>query len=292
MNFWLEPRNPRWAYSGIAIAIPSGLGVALGVLGNNTGSLVGVAISASLLPPAVNAGLNWAYAIVGPSWSSSHVDTAHFAEIGGYSLALTAINVLLIYVSALAMFKFKEVAPIPGKSEFWATDVAAAREFNEETLTPEAREEYENVMRNLATVNANTIAGDNLGSNFSLHSALTGDSKGYTQTLTTAYPAIDTIFRTRNNVSSALSDNISFGPIQAQRRKTKISSQLNAIGTDDLYQTMQNQQTFGRFQTRYADENMATRRLTRVAENGITTSLGKEMIKGNIEAVVIEEGLR
>ena len=39
---------------GLAIALPSGIGVALSVLGNNTSSLVGVAISASLLPPAVN----------------------------------------------------------------------------------------------------------------------------------------------------------------------------------------------------------------------------------------------
>ena len=40
------------------------VGVALSVLGGNAGSLVGVAISASLLPPAVNAGLFWALALV------------------------------------------------------------------------------------------------------------------------------------------------------------------------------------------------------------------------------------
>jgi uncharacterized hydrophobic protein (TIGR00271 family) len=39
-------------YTGIAIAIPSGMGVSLSILGENTSSLVGVAISASLLPPA------------------------------------------------------------------------------------------------------------------------------------------------------------------------------------------------------------------------------------------------
>jgi len=39
----------------VLIAVPSGAGVALSILGGNTGSLVGVAISASLLPPAVNA---------------------------------------------------------------------------------------------------------------------------------------------------------------------------------------------------------------------------------------------
>ena len=50
-------------YTGILIAIPSGAGVALSVLGGNAGSLVGVAISASLLPPAVNAGVFWAISL-------------------------------------------------------------------------------------------------------------------------------------------------------------------------------------------------------------------------------------
>jgi uncharacterized membrane protein len=38
---------------GIAIAVPSGMGVSLSILSGNTGSLVGVAISASLLPPGM-----------------------------------------------------------------------------------------------------------------------------------------------------------------------------------------------------------------------------------------------
>lgn len=40
---------------GLLTAIPSGAAVAIAILGENIGSLVGVAISASLLPPAVNA---------------------------------------------------------------------------------------------------------------------------------------------------------------------------------------------------------------------------------------------
>ena len=44
----------RGLWVGMFIALPSGAGVALSVLGGNTGSLVGVAISASLLPPTVN----------------------------------------------------------------------------------------------------------------------------------------------------------------------------------------------------------------------------------------------
>ncbi|CAF4408916.1 unnamed protein product, partial [Rotaria magnacalcarata] len=38
--------------------------VALSVLGGNAGSLVGVAISASLLPPAVNSGLLLGYSLL------------------------------------------------------------------------------------------------------------------------------------------------------------------------------------------------------------------------------------
>jgi len=42
--------------AGFPIAFFSGLGVAVSVLDDQTSSLVGVAISASLLPPAVNCG--------------------------------------------------------------------------------------------------------------------------------------------------------------------------------------------------------------------------------------------
>ncbi|XP_067928797.1 uncharacterized protein [Watersipora subatra] len=54
---------PRSLIVGAVIALVSGMAVALSVLGNNQGSLVGVAISASLLPPAVNCGLLWAYSL-------------------------------------------------------------------------------------------------------------------------------------------------------------------------------------------------------------------------------------
>ena len=54
-------------YIGIVIAVVSGIGVALSILSNNANSLVGVAISASLLPPAVNCGMLWGIAALGPS---------------------------------------------------------------------------------------------------------------------------------------------------------------------------------------------------------------------------------
>ena len=50
--------------ASILVAFFSGLGVAVSLLDDQTNSLVGVAISASLLPPAVNSGIimiSWYY---------------------------------------------------------------------------------------------------------------------------------------------------------------------------------------------------------------------------------------
>ncbi len=59
---------------GFAVAMPSGAAVALSVLANNSSSLVGVAISASLLPPAVNCGILWGFAAVVSAKPSDHLD--------------------------------------------------------------------------------------------------------------------------------------------------------------------------------------------------------------------------
>lgn len=96
--------------TGICIAIPSGMGVALSILGNNTASLVGVAISASLLPPAVNSGICWAHAILIKAGAVSYANTADFdfAQIGGISFLLTVVNIVCIWIAGMAMFAIKE----------------------------------------------------------------------------------------------------------------------------------------------------------------------------------------
>ena len=61
---------------GLAVAVPSGVGVAISVLGGNSGSsMVGVAISASLLPPAVNTGLYWAMALMSFGFEDSLLES-------------------------------------------------------------------------------------------------------------------------------------------------------------------------------------------------------------------------
>lgn len=122
---------------GLAIAIPSGAGVALSVLGNNTSSLVGVAISASLLPPAVNCGMSLAYALIGFQYDRNPADDndwfaspQSYADMGGVSLALTLVNIGAIYMSGLIMFKLKEVAPLQNKTAFWQKDIQISRRIN------------------------------------------------------------------------------------------------------------------------------------------------------------------
>lgn len=129
-------------YVGIVTALFSGAAAAIGILGGNTGSLVGVAISASLLPPAVNSGLLWALAtlwIVHPSIQtitktsiySDHQATELYI-MGGISMCLTALNILCIYVMGIMVLKMKEIAPVISKRNlnFWKHDIKIARDFN------------------------------------------------------------------------------------------------------------------------------------------------------------------
>lgn len=63
--------------------------------------MVGVAISLSLLPPAVNAGMCWTYAAMlkAPAFDRNTGDDTDYAETGAISLALTAVNILCIWVA-------------------------------------------------------------------------------------------------------------------------------------------------------------------------------------------------
>ena len=108
---------------GSIVALTSGFGVALSVLGNNTSCMVGVAISASLLPPAVNCGMMLFY---GAMEYDAVMRRQRLAE-GLTSLTLTLVNILFIFIAGNIMFFVKEVAPIKGKTNFWSYDVQAAR---------------------------------------------------------------------------------------------------------------------------------------------------------------------
>eukprot|EP01128_Nolandella_sp_AFSM9_P009892 TRINITY_DN658_c0_g1_i1.p1 TRINITY_DN658_c0_g1~~TRINITY_DN658_c0_g1_i1.p1 ORF type:complete len:269 (-),score=23.00 TRINITY_DN658_c0_g1_i1:225-1031(-) len=113
---------------GFAVALPSGFGVALAVVGNQVNSLVGVAISAALLPPIVNSGMCFVYAFLAPVFHD-FVDRDYFLRISAVSFALFLVNLFTIYLSALLMFKIKSLAPTNTKSPFWTDQPVSTSKF-------------------------------------------------------------------------------------------------------------------------------------------------------------------
>ena len=122
----------------------------------SSGSLVGVAISASLLPPAVNAGFFWCLSMLiaatggsirmfGPVTSPQGANVTDHRPydhqytdnqpleafiLGVISLALTLLNIICIIITGIVILRIKEVAPdkMPQTfSDFWKTDVKARR---------------------------------------------------------------------------------------------------------------------------------------------------------------------
>lgn len=132
---------------GIPVAFLSGLGVALSVLDDSTSSLVGVAVSASLLPPAVNAGLTWLASFllqlsISDGERGDELREHEFAKMGGMSLALTISNIVLVAISSALMFRVKEVLPVK-KRVFW-NDLKTARKINQRRALMEEMLSWDN----------------------------------------------------------------------------------------------------------------------------------------------------
>jgi uncharacterized hydrophobic protein (TIGR00341 family) len=104
-------RRAGFAYLDIGVAIFSGAAVAVSVTRGDMSSLVGVAISAALMPPAVNAAM---MAFLGIATANEVV-----LYIGVGSFALLAMNIILIDISAIVMFRVKKLSSIANKSATW-----------------------------------------------------------------------------------------------------------------------------------------------------------------------------
>ncbi|KAK6620158.1 hypothetical protein RUM44_006559 [Polyplax serrata] len=160
----------RSLWVGILIALPSGAGIALGLLGDNSGSLIGVAISASLLPPAVNAGLLWALAtvevvtggvkteeqlkILADRIYSNHLPS-EYALLGCVSLSLTLVNIFCIFLAGIVVLKIKEVAPKATTEEiqqFWHHDIKVARDYNRSFGKEDAKQFEKQLAKELVAV--------------------------------------------------------------------------------------------------------------------------------------------
>jgi len=117
---------------GIVIAFVSGIGVALAVSHGSINSLVGVAISAALLPPITNTGMLFSYALFSlfmpqvnlytevRNKESYTYTTGDYFAISGISFCIFVLNFVLIYSTGLVIFKLKEFAPMKQKSQMWS----------------------------------------------------------------------------------------------------------------------------------------------------------------------------
>lgn len=98
-------------YLGVVVAIPSGAGVALATSQGGGVALVGVAISAALLPPVCNAGSQLAYGLVllgRPDVNPATTSTIQLWQ-ALYSFCLFLINLVCIFLTALLFFRIKGV---------------------------------------------------------------------------------------------------------------------------------------------------------------------------------------
>lgn len=137
----MHSRGEWWSLLiGLAIAVPSGVGVAYSICSANTGGLVGVAISASLLPPAVNCGLCWGYAAVAGDLSDEPYDRLELVRMGGVSLLLTLVNILAIVAVGSLSFVLNRVAPGMGTPTAEAMADLKVANGNEEAINDKTKE--------------------------------------------------------------------------------------------------------------------------------------------------------
>merc|ERR1711971_380638 len=96
---------------GAGVAAPSGIGVALGVSADQVSALIGVAISAALLPPIVNSGCCLASAFVfyiDPRWVDDDV-FIKWGQVGCISMLLFFLNWCLIFIFGVITFRLKKL---------------------------------------------------------------------------------------------------------------------------------------------------------------------------------------
>ena len=95
----LERGQPISLLNGIGVAIPSGIGVAIAITAEGASAAVGVAISASLLPPIVNSGICFAFSWIQKT-RNNELDGSEPLDLAIYSLSLFFLNWVLIMIFA------------------------------------------------------------------------------------------------------------------------------------------------------------------------------------------------
>ncbi|CAG9793964.1 unnamed protein product [Diatraea saccharalis] len=132
--------NVRSLWMGVLWALTSGTGVALALLQGSAGPLIGIAISASLLPPVVNCGLYWALACIWLLYPDVKIP-----HLKGESYIGNSSYVPLYHDYLPIEFAVNEVAApytsTPDLRRFWEKDIRVAREANRTNLQKENAEE-------------------------------------------------------------------------------------------------------------------------------------------------------
>ena len=118
-------RRTGFSALDIGVAIFSGAAVAVSVTKGDMSTLVGVAISAALMPPAVNASM---MVVLGLA-----IGNGYIMAVGFGSFYLLAMNIILIVISAFVMFKVKGLTSLADKSATW-TAVTQFRKTSSESL--------------------------------------------------------------------------------------------------------------------------------------------------------------
>ena len=99
-------------YLGLVVAIPSGAGVAIATTQGGGSALVGVAISAALLPPISNSASMLVYGLILLGRPDLNADTTASIQLwqAMYSMCLFLVNFIGIYFTALVFFRIKGIS--------------------------------------------------------------------------------------------------------------------------------------------------------------------------------------
>ena len=98
---------------GFFVAAPSGFGAAMAINTDGANALVGVAISAALLPPLVNCGFCMTFASFG------YNDVDEWVTKGLYSGLLFMLNLVCIIIFASLAMRIYRIKPLQSRKAFW-----------------------------------------------------------------------------------------------------------------------------------------------------------------------------
>eukprot|EP01031_Cornospumella_fuschlensis_P027218 gene27218-32884_t len=108
---------------GFIVAFASGIAVVVAISMGGVNAIVGTAISASLLPPIVNCGICLAMALKIRLADEKLKDAEDYAVFGIVSLALFAVNFIVIVITGFVTFRFvKNVRPVTDNQHSHSVD--------------------------------------------------------------------------------------------------------------------------------------------------------------------------